>query len=208
MIQAAKLALLQKIARNALLAMIIHILQVHLELVLVLVLKELILIRRRIIRNNLNAIIVMKDVHFYFYFQFFIVFFFLGRQCSIKSDNSTDDQNNNEEKELTCSACYSGYFLYENACITSCPDGFYGDSSSNACIACSASCKTCSGGGGADCITCPDNTILSASGSGQTGMCKDVSSMEDEYSSDEKIESKLQSITSTSSIYQATTEFT
>ena len=75
-----------------------------------------------IIKTNLSALNAMKDVHLDFYFQFLL--FFLGRQCSIKSDDTTDDQNNNNEAiELTCSACYSGYFLYENACITSCSDG-------------------------------------------------------------------------------------
>ena len=49
--------------------------------------------------------------------------------------------------------------------------GYYGDTSSNECKVCSSSCLTCSGGGGADCLTCKDGFVLSAA-KGKSGACR------------------------------------
>ena len=44
-----------------------------------------------------------------------------------------------------CSLCDSGYFLYNSACTSNCPNGFYADSNITApsCISCMDNCLLC-----------------------------------------------------------------
>ena len=57
--------------------------------------------------------------------------------------------------DTQCSACNSGYFLQPSSttCLDSCPIGYWGNTTSNLCLNCDASCATCTG---------PDNTQCSA----------------------------------------------
>lgn len=43
----------------------------------------------------------------------------------------------------TCSQCASGYYLYNNKCSGSCPDGFYADNSTAQCLGCVSNCLLC-----------------------------------------------------------------
>ncbi len=42
-----------------------------------------------------------------------------------------------------CLSCVNGYFFYNYTCVTSCPDGYYKNSSSNICDICISPCKKC-----------------------------------------------------------------
>jgi len=69
-----------------------------------------------------------------------------------------------------CTACNSGSFLYPNTggeCINPCPNGFWGDTSTNTCQPCYSSgsgpyytCVTCSAGGSSNCDSCNSLTFL------------------------------------------------
>ena len=69
-----------------------------------------------------------------------------------------------------CNSCNSGYFLHPNTegeCITTCPDGYWGDTSTNKCQPCYSSetgpnysCFTCSGGEAENCTSCSSSTFL------------------------------------------------
>ncbi len=61
-----------------------------------------------------------------------------------------------------CSACAGGYFLEDNSCIETCPEGKFQDTSTGSplCTSCNAVCKTCSGSAATDCVTCADGWYL------------------------------------------------
>eukprot|EP00347_Sterkiella_histriomuscorum_P006962 403350773 len=42
-----------------------------------------------------------------------------------------------------CTSCKSDFYLFENTCYTSCPDGTYQDEEEKSCVKCPSSCKTC-----------------------------------------------------------------
>lgn len=56
----------------------------------------------------------------------------------------------------TCTACYSGQnrILSAASCVCDVAGGFYDDGTSMVCPPCNYTCKTCSGGGGGNCLTC------------------------------------------------------
>lgn len=56
----------------------------------------------------------------------------------------------------TCTACYSDQnrIVSAGSCACDVPGGFYEDGSSLVCPSCNYTCKTCSGGGGGQCLTC------------------------------------------------------
>ena len=70
-----------------------------------------------------------------------------------------------------CLSC-SSTFLYNNTCVTTCPDGFYGDGY-NACVSCALSCLTCSGGTALDCTSCglDNGTQMYLSGGACSSTC-------------------------------------
>lgn len=59
--------------------------------------------------------------------------------------------------KTNCTSCSAPRYLISNECLTTCPDGFYGENA--ACSACDASCKTCSGKA-TTCLSCADSMIL------------------------------------------------
>ena len=76
-----------------------------------------------------------------------------------------------------CNSCGAGRFLHPNTggqCLDTCPDGFWGDSSTNKCMPCynsgvgpSYSCFTCSGGGSSQCTSCNAGKLLHPNFGGQ-----------------------------------------
>ena len=66
-----------------------------------------------------------------------------------------------------CTSCASGLFLSKaltlwTCCIT-CPDGYYGETSTFICNLCDVSCLTCNGATMSQCLTCPNGRYLSGS---------------------------------------------
>eukprot|EP00347_Sterkiella_histriomuscorum_P015521 403356717 len=58
-----------------------------------------------------------------------------------------------------CLQCKSGTFLSNKKCETSCPDGFYADSTSRSCMKCQSDCLKCSGNN-YTCSSCSAQTYL------------------------------------------------
>ena len=70
----------------------------------------------------------------------------------------------------TCTSCGSAVsgsnlYLYSGACLMTCPDTFYPDSSSKTCLGCDASCHTCSGPSATECLSCNSGSLFSANNS-------------------------------------------
>jgi hypothetical protein len=59
-----------------------------------------------------------------------------------------------------CSLYANGYFLRNGACLQTCPQRFFGQSSSNSCEACPYDCLTCSTIG-ANCLSCSPSDFRS-----------------------------------------------
>ncbi|KRX07476.1 Insulin-like growth factor binding protein, N-terminal [Pseudocohnilembus persalinus] len=53
-----------------------------------------------------------------------------------------------------CQSCNNGYYLYNNSCQATCPDGYYPDNNLNECVICNSACLTCTGSSNTDCIDC------------------------------------------------------
>lgn len=53
----------------------------------------------------------------------------------------------------------------EGACVSECPDGYYGDEDTNDCEECHSDCETCNGFEASDCLSCEDKMVL------ENGMC-------------------------------------
>ena len=70
--------------------------------------------------------------------------------CSACGDNATD-----------CSACQNvtgiAYYNLNSTCWMRCPDGTYGDDSSNTCLPCDITCLKCSAAGPSACSVCGNN---------------------------------------------------
>lgn len=65
----------------------------------------------------------------------------------------------------TCSACYSGYFLKNQQCLTNCGSGYYENSTDNTCGQCPTFCATCDI---QKCFTCTPTAYF------YDGMCYNV----------------------------------
>ena len=63
-------------------------------------------------------------------------------------------------QSTNCESCKPDTFLHQGQCITSCPEGYWGDTSSWECKPCWSSttspvtCKTCNAGGSSNCLSC------------------------------------------------------
>ncbi|MBN3308952.1 furin-1 [Amia ocellicauda] len=76
--------------------------------------------------------------------------------------------------EQICIECNSGYYLYQQDCVTECPAGFTPGSQQSdyplenwveppivpSCLPCHPSCLTCTGLGSSDCLSCPPRNHL------------------------------------------------
>ena len=61
-----------------------------------------------------------------------------------------------------CLTCASPLALFENECISTCPDGYYNNTDTQTCDECDPSCLTCqSPGTSTSCLTCADGFYLS-----------------------------------------------
>lgn len=65
-------------------------------------------------------------------------------------------------KRAASSHCNTGSYLTKSRdCVTNCGNGFYGDTSSGICRACSKTCKTCfNGASSTNCSSCDNNKLL------------------------------------------------
>lgn len=66
--------------------------------------------------------------------------------CSVQSSN--------------CTACYTGYFLFESQCTSACPSRYYGDALQKKCFACSARCTACQDATSMSCSQCASGFYL------------------------------------------------
>ena len=64
-----------------------------------------------------------------------------------------------------CSACKSGYYLQPSStiCQSSCPTGYWKDTTNNVCSACHASCSQCTGSLNTQCSACKSSYFLQPS---------------------------------------------
>ncbi|EAR90268.2 zinc finger lsd1 subclass family protein (macronuclear) [Tetrahymena thermophila SB210] len=58
------------------------------------------------------------------------------------------------------SSCNQGYFLYSNACITNCPQGYFANKNTNVCVICNQACKQCQDSTVNQCSSCTDGFVL------------------------------------------------
>ena len=58
---------------------------------------------------------------------------------------------------ITCTSCFSGYYLSGVSCVNPCPSGTYGESSNNTCVNCSSGCMNCTASG---CSACQNSMYL------------------------------------------------
>ncbi|KAK0168883.1 hypothetical protein PV327_002645 [Microctonus hyperodae] len=84
------------------------------------------------------------------------------------TENQTSDacQRNNLHG---CLECHEGWYLFENRCVSKCPQRTYGDhdQNKNVCIWCHYTCLTCSGPTDMDCRSCyADAVTISSNSSG------------------------------------------
>ena len=70
-------------------------------------------------------------------------------QCSVPQNCTTCSGT-----ATTCTSCSGSYFLEGSTCITNCPAGKYGKTSTNTCESCNGDCKTCQEAGASDCTSC------------------------------------------------------
>lgn len=62
----------------------------------------------------------------------------------------------NGSSETQCILCKPNRFSLEGKCLTSCPDGFYGDKKRKECLPCPTGCATCSSD---TCLTCKEDWV-------------------------------------------------
>ncbi|KCV71600.1 TKL protein kinase [Fonticula alba] len=62
-------------------------------------------------------------------------------------------------RSTECTSCHAGGFLHDNACLSACLAGYYGDAH-GACHRCHESCLTCTGPGSKGCTACRDPGLL------------------------------------------------
>ena len=62
----------------------------------------------------------------------------------------------------SCTSCNEGYYLQPSgtSCLTTCPTGYFGNQTTNACSACNSTCLTCSGPTSGECTSCGTGTFL------------------------------------------------
>ena len=55
-----------------------------------------------------------------------------------------------------CSSCNTGYFLQPSStnCSSTCPLGYYGNTTTSTCTLCDPSCTNCTGGANVQCTVC------------------------------------------------------
>eukprot|EP00828_Plagiopyla_frontata_P047387 TRINITY_DN873_c0_g1_i8.p1 TRINITY_DN873_c0_g1~~TRINITY_DN873_c0_g1_i8.p1 ORF type:complete len:2601 (+),score=459.84 TRINITY_DN873_c0_g1_i8:925-8727(+) len=76
-----------------------------------------------------------------------------------------------------CTACKENYYLLNNSCPDTCPDGMQRDKNKWICDYCYKTCKTCTGSESTDCISCNVNYIFTTK-----NKCENQDSfIEDEY---------------------------
>ena len=75
------------------------------------------------------------------------------QQCT-SCDSSC--QTCNSSNATSCLSCKTGTYLLpsNNSCVACTVAGYYQDATSQQCLACSSSCKTCSGPTSSDCLSC------------------------------------------------------
>lgn len=78
-------------------------------------------------------------------------------------------------KASFCQQCITGYYLYNNTCLSTCPDGYYGNI--NRCDRCINPCRTCRNM--TYCLTCISNFLNST-----TGLCVGQSQCADGFYAD------------------------
>ena len=61
---------------------------------------------------------------------------------------------------ILCTSCFSPYFLHNQICQLSCPDGYYPDSTNNTCTPCNEACAVCSGPLNTPCSSCKNGYYL------------------------------------------------
>ena len=64
----------------------------------------------------------------------------------------------------TCQQCRNvsgiNYFYYDNKCLATCPDGYYGEKTNNTCVPCHPGCSLCFGSAPTQCTACkPDTSV-------------------------------------------------
>lgn len=65
---------------------------------------------------------------------------------------------------LTCGTPPSGVplYLYNAACVASCPTTFFANSTGNTCDSCDGSCQTCSGPAATQCLSCSTGSLITS----------------------------------------------
>jgi len=61
--------------------------------------------------------------------------------------------------DTDCLSCSVGYYLSVNTCLTTCPNGFFGKTTTNTCEACNIACDVCITSA-VDCISCKNGYFL------------------------------------------------
>ena len=61
----------------------------------------------------------------------------------------------------SCVTCFPGTFLHSGQCISPCPDGFWGNTETNRCVACNSACATCTGPANTECLSCNSGYLYS-----------------------------------------------
>jgi cysteine-rich repeat protein len=69
--------------------------------------------------------------------------------------------------------CATNYYLHEGTCITTCPDGTYGDSNTNKCETCHTACLKCTAAGVGSCQACNEAGGYSFDGQSGCALCGD-----------------------------------
>ena len=70
-------------------------------------------------------------------------------------------RNCSGETMYNCTNCTSPYYLYNNTCVSKCPDRYFKSNLSQQCLPCSFACnKTCTGPLPQNCTDCPGNQTL------------------------------------------------
>ncbi|KAL4482199.1 hypothetical protein ABPG72_017980 [Tetrahymena utriculariae] len=77
--------------------------------------------------------------------------------CPKQSKKCYFDQNLNL---VQSSSCNYGYFLYSNACIANCPQGYFANTDTNVCVKCDSACKLCQDLTINKCSSCADGYVL------------------------------------------------
>jgi proprotein convertase subtilisin/kexin type 5 len=70
-------------------------------------------------------------------------------------------QNCSGETMYNCTNCSLPYYLFNNTCVSKCPDRYYKSNATHQCLPCNAGCnKTCDGPLPQNCTDCPTGQTL------------------------------------------------